>query len=96
VTQDLRDKDTNTNGFTKQKEWFRPPTPPSSFGGNFLDSNFFFSPRFVTPPLLWDMEEMYGATKRPYRYLEVVGTIELDDFIQEFNNWCDMQQMCNP
>jgi hypothetical protein len=37
------------------------------------------------------MDDMYGATKRPYQYLKVVGTIELDDFIQEFDNWCDTQ-----
>jgi hypothetical protein len=32
------------------------------------------------------MEKMYGATKRPYQYLGGVGTIELDDFIEEFNS----------
>jgi hypothetical protein len=37
------------------------------------------------------MDDMYGATKRPYQYSKVVGTIELDDFIQEFDSWCDMQ-----
>jgi hypothetical protein len=36
------------------------------------------------------MEEMYGASKAPRQYLKVANTIELDDFIQEFNNWCDM------
>jgi hypothetical protein len=25
----------------------------------------------------------------------IVSTIELDDFIQKFDNQCDMQQMCN-
>jgi len=38
---------------------------------------------------------MYGATKGPRQYSGAVGTIELDDFIQEFDNWCDMQQMHN-
>jgi len=42
------------------------------------------------------MEKMYGATKRPRQYLRVVGTIELNDFIQEFDSWCDMQKMRNP
>jgi hypothetical protein len=32
------------------------------------------------------MEEMYGTTKRPYRYWGVIGTIKFDDLIQEFNN----------
>jgi hypothetical protein len=36
------------------------------------------------------MEEMYGATKALRQYSRVAGTMELDDFIQEFNNWCDM------
>jgi hypothetical protein len=34
--------------------------------------------------------------KAPHQYLKVANTIELDDFIQEFSNWCDMQQMRNP
>jgi hypothetical protein len=32
------------------------------------------------------MEEIYEATKGLYQYLGVVGTIELNDFIQEFDN----------
>jgi hypothetical protein len=85
------------NGYTKQGVQFRPPTPPSSsFGGNSLDFKTNFSPKLVILPLLWDMEDMYGATKRPYQYLGVVGTIELNDFIHEFDSCCDMQQMCNP
>jgi len=76
---------------------FKPPTPPtSSFRGDFSNYETNISPRFVTPPLLWDMEEMYGTTKGPRQYLGVVGTIELDDFIQEFDSWCDMYQMRNP
>jgi hypothetical protein len=39
-----------------------------------------FSLRFVTPPLLWDMEEMYGATEGPCQYLGAVSTIEPNDF----------------
>jgi hypothetical protein len=42
------------------------------------------------------MEKMYGTFKRLCQYLGVVGTIKLDDFIQEFDSWCDMQQMRNP
>jgi hypothetical protein len=80
VTQDSRDKD--TSGFTSQGVWFRPPTPPSSSSGeDFSKFKIDISPRFITPPLLWDIEEMYGATKGPCQYLKVVGTIELDDFI---------------
>jgi hypothetical protein len=32
------------------------------------------------------MEEIYGATKRPHQYSGAINTIELDDFIQEFNS----------
>jgi hypothetical protein len=42
------------------------------------------------------MENMYGTTERPCRYLGKVSTIELNDFIHEFDSWCDMQQMHNP
>jgi len=92
VIQDSRDKNIVTRGFTKRGVWFRPSTPPSSSSwGNSLDFEIDFSPRFVTLPLFWDMEEMYGTTKGPCQYSRAVGTIEVDDFIQEFNNWCDMQ-----
>jgi hypothetical protein len=47
----------------------------------FLDFEIDFSPRFVTPPMLWGMEEMYGTTKSPRRYSGVISTIDLDDFI---------------
>jgi hypothetical protein len=54
--------------------------------GEFLDFEIDSSSRSITPSLLWDMEEMYGATKRPYLYSKVIGTIELNDFIQEFES----------
>ena len=49
----------------------------------------------ISPPLLWDMDEMYGASKGPRRFSGALGTIELDDFIQEFDTWCDMQMLRN-
>jgi hypothetical protein len=36
-----------------------------------------------------------GAMKGPRHYSGAVGTIELEDFIQEFDYWCDMQMLCN-
>jgi hypothetical protein len=39
---------------------------------------------------------MYGNTRGTRLYLKVVDTIELNDFIQEFDNWCDIQYMQNP
>lgn len=50
----------------------------------------------VFPSLLWDMEDIYGTSQGPYQYLKVVGTIELDDFIQDFDTTWDMQQLWNP
>jgi hypothetical protein len=32
------------------------------------------------------MEEMHGTTKGPSQYSKAVDTIELDDFIHEFDN----------
>jgi len=82
VTQDSRDKDIITNGFIRYGVLFRPPTPPSSsFGGDslYLDPS---SPlNLITTLLLWDMDDMYGATKRPHQYSRAVSTIYLDDFI---------------
>jgi hypothetical protein len=31
--------------------------------------------------------------KGPRRYLGAMGTIELEDFIQEFDSWYDMQML---
>jgi hypothetical protein len=44
----------------------------------------------IAAPLIWDMDEGSGAMKGPQHYLGAVGTIELEDFIQEFDSWCDM------
>ncbi len=33
--------------------------------------------------------------KGPRRYSSAVGTIKLEDFIQEFDYWCDMQMLRN-
>lgn len=30
------------------------------------------------------------------RYLDAIGNIELDDYMQEFDSWCDMQLICTP
>ncbi|CAM6082310.1 unnamed protein product [Calypogeia fissa] len=45
--------------------------------------------------LIWDMEESHGSGRGPRHYSGAVGTIELDDFIQEFDTWCDMQMLRN-
>jgi hypothetical protein len=40
----------------------------------------------VTTPLLWDIEDIYGATKGHQQYSRVIGTIELNDFIHELDS----------
>jgi hypothetical protein len=52
-------------------------------------------PSSIATPLIWDMDGGSGATKGPRRYSSAVGTIELEDFIQEFDSWCDMQMVRN-
>ncbi len=49
----------------------------------------------IATPLTWDMDGGSGAMKGPRHYLGAVGTIELEDFIQEFDSWCDIQMLCN-
>jgi hypothetical protein len=44
----------------------------------------------IVTPLIWDMDGGFGAMKGPRCYSGAVGTIELEDFIQEFDSWCDM------
>jgi hypothetical protein len=70
--------------------WFKLPIPPTSLEGtSLIYSNTIFIP-FIITPLLWNMENVYGTMKGTYKYLGMVGIIELIDFIQELDNWCDM------
>jgi hypothetical protein len=82
VTQDSRDENIVTSDFTKHGVvWFKPPTPPSSSSrGNSSDSDLGSPPSLMT----------WMTCMEPCQYSKVIGTIELDDFIQEFDNWCDM------
>jgi hypothetical protein len=47
-------------------------------------------------PSWLDMDETYGATRGPRRFSGRIGTIELEDFMQEFECWCDQQSLKNP
>ncbi len=88
--QDLDFGNKFANGFFKWKVWFQPSTPPTiSPKGN---SSYFETelPPILSVPLVCDMEDMYGASKGPYRFMGVVITIKLDDFIWEFDTYCDM------
>ncbi len=52
-------------------------------------------PSSITAPLIWDMDGGSWAMKGPRRYSGVMGTIEFEDFIQEFDSWCNMQMLRN-
>ncbi len=52
-------------GFTKQRVQFQPPTRPTL---TFEEDYSYFEvelPLVVYVPLVWDMEDMYGASERP-------------------------------
>jgi hypothetical protein len=92
---DLDFGDKFVEGFTRYGMRFQPPTPPTlSLEG---DSSYSKAklPHVRSVPLVWDMEDMYGASKGPHQVFEAIDTIELDDFIWEFDIWCDMQQLQN-
>jgi hypothetical protein len=66
--------------FIRQGVCFRPPTPPT-LEGNSLNYEAKL-PILMSIPFVWDMEDIYGASKRPCQFLGVFGTIKLDDFIR--------------
>ncbi len=49
----------------------------------------------IATPLIWAMDEGSRAMKGSRRYSGAMGTIELEDFIQEFDSWCDMKMLRN-
>jgi hypothetical protein len=64
---DTKNKVIITNGFAMHGAQFKPSiTPSSSSMEKFLNFEIGFHVSFVTPPLLWDMEDMYGTTKGPH------------------------------
>jgi hypothetical protein len=72
---------------------YRLPSPTSSIVEEdevIVNNKSSILPSNITAPLIWDMDGGFGAMKGPRRYSGVVGTIELEDFIQEFDSWCDM------
>ncbi len=91
VTHGLDTKNKFISGFTKQGMKFRPPTPhTTSSKRDSLNLEVDLPPHLTYIQLLWDMEDVYGVSKKLYWYLGAINTIELDDFIWEFNTWCDM------
>ncbi|OAE21617.1 hypothetical protein AXG93_939s1250 [Marchantia polymorpha subsp. ruderalis] len=78
-------------GFTRSGLRYRLPSPISPVVAEEYQSvvdteSSVVQSSSVPTPLIWDMDGMYGAVKGPRRYSNAVGTIELDDFIQEFDS----------
>jgi hypothetical protein len=64
--QDLDLRNKFVKGFTKQGVWFQPFTPPTlSLEGDSLDFEVKL-PSIGSIPLVWNMEDMYGASKGPH------------------------------
>ncbi len=80
-------------GVTHSGLRYRLPSPTSSVVKEdkvILNNKSSILPSNIATPLIWDMDGGFGAMKGPRRYSSVVDTIELEDFIQEFDSWCDM------
>ncbi len=85
-------------GVTRSGLRYRLPSPTSSVVEEdevIVNNESSILPSSIATPLIWDMDGGSGAMKGPRRYSGVVGTIELEDFIQEFDSWCDMQMLRN-
>jgi hypothetical protein len=85
-------------GVTRSGLGYRLPSPTLSIVEEdevIVDNKSFILPSSIAAPLIWDMDRGSGAMKGPRHYLGAVGTIELEDFIQEFDFWCNMQMLRN-
>ncbi len=60
-----------------------------------MDNKSSILPSSIAAPLIWDMDGGSGTMKGPRCYLGAMGTIELEDFIQEFDSWCDIHMLRN-
>jgi len=64
-------------GFIRCGLWFWPPTLTSFIiWGNSSNYEACSLLKFVTTPLLWDRDDIYGTTKEPCQYLKAINTIE--------------------
>jgi hypothetical protein len=85
-------------GVTRSGLRYRLPSPTSSVVEEdevLMNNKSSILPSSIAAPLIWDMDGGSGAMKGPRCYSGAVGTIELEDFIQEFDSWCDMQMLHN-
>jgi hypothetical protein len=67
VTHGLDTKNKFISGFTRQGMKFRPPTPHTTSSKRYsLNLKVHLPPNLIYAQLLWDMENVYGASKKPY------------------------------
>lgn len=91
------------SGYTRSGLRYQPATPLHSgdskneeeIEGPNRDSSVGVSPHSTWVSEYWDMDEMYGGTRGLRRFSGKVGTIELEDFMQEFECWCDRESLKN-
>jgi hypothetical protein len=85
-------------GITHNGLKYRLPSPTSSVVEEdevIVDNKSSILPTRIAAPLIWDMDGGSEAMKGPRHYSGGLGTIELKDFIQEFDSWCNMQMLHN-
>jgi len=85
-------------GVTRSGLRYRLPSPTSLVVEEdevIVNNKSSILPSSIVAPLIWDMDRGSGAMKGPRRYSGAVGTIKLEDFIQEFDSWCDIQMLHN-
>ncbi len=86
------------DGVTRSGLRYRLLSPTSSVVEEdkvIVNNKFSILPSSIAAPLIWDMDGGSGTMNGPRRYSGAVGTIELEDFIQKFDSWCDMQMLRN-
>jgi len=80
-------------GVTHSGLRYQLPSPTSSVVEEdevIVNNKFSILLSSIVAPLIWDMDKGSEAMKGPRHYLGAVGTIKLEDFIQEFVSWCDI------
>jgi hypothetical protein len=80
-------------GITRSGLTYRLPSPTSSVVEEdkvIVDNKSSILLSSIAAPLIWDMDRGSRTMKGLQRYSGAVGTIELEDFIQEFDYRCDM------
>jgi len=85
-------------GVTHNGLRYWPPSPTSSVVEEdevIVNNKSSILPSNIVTPLIWDMDGGSRAMKGLRHYSGVMGTIELEDFIQEFDYLYDMQMLRN-